>query len=100
MRSLTTVIWWKKGLRNYWGYNSIGFFAPEPRYLRTPFANEAKEAVNQFHAHGIEAILALLYTTPPKVTNWARRFPSTELITQSITGGCPMRSAITSMTLA
>ena len=24
----------EKGLRNYWGYNSIGFFAPEPRYLR------------------------------------------------------------------
>src|SRR5260370_16404082 len=23
----------QKGLRNYWGYNTIGFFAPEPRYL-------------------------------------------------------------------
>jgi glycogen operon protein len=29
-----------KGLRNYWGYNSIGFFAPETRYLRTDGANE------------------------------------------------------------
>jgi glycogen operon protein len=28
-----------KGLRNYWGYNSIGFFAPHPRYLATPFVN-------------------------------------------------------------
>jgi len=51
----------EKGLRNYWGYNSIGFFSPEPRYLRTPFANEVKEAVNQFHAHGIEVILDVVY---------------------------------------
>ena len=27
-----------KGLRNYWGYNSLAFFAPEPRYLRSAFA--------------------------------------------------------------
>jgi glycogen operon protein len=51
----------EKGLRNYWGYNSIAFFAPEPRYLRTPFANEFKEAVNQFHANGIEVILDVVY---------------------------------------
>jgi glycogen operon protein len=51
----------EKGLKNYWGYNSIAFFAPEPRYLRTPFANEVKEAVNQFHAHGIEVILDVVY---------------------------------------
>ena len=47
----------QKGLRNYWGYNSIGFFAPDPRYLNTPFMNEFKETVNQFHAAGIEIIL-------------------------------------------
>ena len=50
-----------KGLRNYWGYNSLAFFAPEPRYLKTPFANEFKEMVNQFHAHGIEVILDVVY---------------------------------------
>ena len=50
-----------KGLRNYWGYNTLAFFAPEPRYLRTPFANEFKEMVNQFHAHGIEIILDVVY---------------------------------------
>ena len=50
-----------KGLRNYWGYNSIGFFAPEPRYLRSPSASEFKEMVNQFHAHGIEVILDVVY---------------------------------------
>src|SRR6201996_1322369 len=43
-----------KGLRNYWGYNSIAFFAPQPRYQRTPGGNEFKAMVNQFHAAGIE----------------------------------------------
>src|SRR3954470_17858009 len=51
----------EKGLRNYWGYNSLAFFAPEPRYLKTPFANEFKETVNQFHAHGLEVILDVVY---------------------------------------
>ncbi|MFC7398394.1 glycogen debranching protein GlgX [Chelatococcus sp. GCM10030263] len=50
-----------KGLRNYWGYNSIAFFAPEPRYLHSPFTNEFKEMVNQFHAAGIEVILDVVY---------------------------------------
>ena len=27
----------QKGRRNYWGYNTIGFFAPQPRYMATPF---------------------------------------------------------------
>jgi len=51
----------QKGLRNYWGYNTIGFFAPDPRYLNTPFVNEFKETVNQFHAAGIEVILDVVY---------------------------------------
>ena len=51
----------QKGLRNYWGYNTIGFFAPDPRYLHTPFVNEFKETVNQFHAAGIELILDVVY---------------------------------------
>jgi isoamylase len=51
----------QKGLRNYWGYNSIAFFAPDPRYLSTPFVNEFKEMVNQFHAAGIEVILDVVY---------------------------------------
>jgi isoamylase len=51
----------EKGLRNYWGYNSIAFFAPEPRYQSSPFAAEFKTMVNQFHAHGIEVILDVVY---------------------------------------
>ena len=50
-----------KGLGNFWGYNSLGFFAPEPRYLHSSTVNEFKEMVNQFHAHGIELILDVVY---------------------------------------
>src|SRR6201747_1655722 len=51
----------EKGLRNYWGYNSLAFFAPEPRYLQSNTPNEFKAMVNQFHAHGIEVILDVVY---------------------------------------
>ena len=50
-----------KGLRNYWGYNTIGFFAPQPRYLATPFINEIKEMVAHLHNAGIEVILDVVY---------------------------------------
>ncbi|MGD9740591.1 MAG: glycogen debranching protein GlgX, partial [Bauldia sp.] len=50
-----------RGLRNYWGYNSIGFFAPQPRYLATPFVNEIKEMVSHLHHAGIEVILDVVY---------------------------------------
>ncbi|HEV3011530.1 MAG TPA: glycogen debranching protein GlgX [Burkholderiales bacterium] len=53
------------GLRNYWGYNSIGFFAPEMRYS-TPSAardpvREFKTMVKTLHAAGIEVILDVVY---------------------------------------
>jgi glycogen operon protein len=50
-----------KGLKNYWGYNSIAFFAPHSSYLYSPFVNEFKEMVNQFHAAGIEVVLDVVY---------------------------------------
>jgi glycogen operon protein len=50
-----------KGMRNYWGYNTIGFFAPQPRYLSGPYINEFKEMVSQFHRAGIEIILDVVY---------------------------------------
>lgn len=51
----------EKGLKNYWGYNSIGYFAPQPRYLATPFVNEVKEMVSHLHDAGIEVILDVVY---------------------------------------
>jgi isoamylase len=50
-----------KGHVNYWGYNTIAFFAPEPRYMATGFANEVKEMINQIHAAGLEVILDVVY---------------------------------------
>jgi isoamylase len=50
-----------KGLRNYWGYNTIGFFAPDPRYMASPFVNEFKEMVARLHDAGIEVILDVVY---------------------------------------
>jgi isoamylase len=51
----------ENGLRNYWGYNTIGFFAPDPRYMATPFINEFKEMVSRLHDARIEVILDVVY---------------------------------------
>ncbi|NEX22917.1 glycogen debranching protein GlgX [Thiorhodococcus mannitoliphagus] len=48
-------------LRNYWGYNTIGFFAPDPRYLANPIVNEFKEMVARLHDAGLEVILDVVY---------------------------------------
>jgi glycogen operon protein len=46
-------------LRNYWGYNSIGFFAPDQRYGASH--TEFKHTVATLHAAGIEVILDVVY---------------------------------------
>jgi isoamylase len=53
----------ERGLNNYWGYNSIGFFAPDPRYASEPeqCLREFKEMVARFHDAGIEVILDVVY---------------------------------------
>src|SRR6266436_2008064 len=51
----------QRGLRNYWGYNSIGFFAPEPRYCATNSIHEFKTMVKTLHSAGIEVILDVVY---------------------------------------
>jgi len=52
-----------RGLTNYWGYNSIGFFAPDPRYAANPrdSLREFKEMVARFHDAGLEVILDVVY---------------------------------------
>ena len=52
-----------KGLANFWGYNSIGFFAPTPRYASdVPNSlREFKEMVARFHEAGLEIILDVVY---------------------------------------
>jgi isoamylase len=51
----------ERGLRNYWGYNSIGFFAPEPRYAHEDAAGTFKSTVSQLHQAGIEVLLDVVY---------------------------------------
>lgn len=51
----------EKGMSNYWGYNSIAFFAPHARYLASGHVNEFKEMVAHLHDAGIELILDVVY---------------------------------------
>jgi glycogen operon protein len=53
----------ERGLTNYWGYNSIGFFAPDPRYAANPrdSLREFKNMVARFHDAGLEVILDVVY---------------------------------------
>jgi glycogen operon protein len=53
----------EKGLTNYWGYNTIGFFAPDTRYAADPRhpLREFKEMVARFHDAGIEVIMDVVY---------------------------------------
>ena len=48
-------------LRNYWGYNSIGFFAPDMRYSARGSLREFKTMVKTLHSAGIEVILDVVY---------------------------------------
>jgi glycogen operon protein len=54
----------ERGLTNYWGYNSIGFFAPDVRYASKGLGNqvyEFKSMVKTLHSAGIEVILDVVY---------------------------------------
>src|ERR671939_2084197 len=54
----------ERGLTNYWGYNSIGFFAPDVRYAcggRGEQVYQFKSMVKKLHSAGIEVILAVVY---------------------------------------
>jgi glycogen operon protein len=55
----------ENGLKNYWGYNTLGFFAPEAGYRNTGIAQDAvqqfKMMVRAMHAVGLEVILDVVY---------------------------------------
>ncbi|MBN2143609.1 MAG: glycogen debranching enzyme GlgX, partial [Candidatus Aureabacteria bacterium] len=54
-----------KKLANYWGYNTLAFFAPDLRYMSTDNSqdglNEFKKMVSAFHQAGMEVILDVVY---------------------------------------
>jgi glycogen operon protein len=52
-----------KGLRNYWGYSTLSYFAPEPAYLSASDGSlyEIRQAVRRLHEAGIEILLDVVY---------------------------------------
>ena len=51
----------EKGLTNYWGYNPVNFFAPEPRYANNDAIAELKQMVDTYHEAGLEVIVDVVY---------------------------------------
>ncbi len=55
----------ERGLTNYWGYNSLGFFAPDARFSATGSAGEQvaefKNMVRTLHSAGLEVLLDVVY---------------------------------------
>jgi glycogen operon protein len=49
------------GMVNYWGYNTVGFFAPEPRYCAGGDPNDFRRMVKALHAAGLEVIIDVVY---------------------------------------
>ena len=56
----------KLGLTNYWGYDSIGFLAPDARFAVHDQVAEFKQMVRSFHAAGLEVILDVVYNHTPE----------------------------------
>ena len=54
------------GLCNYWGYNTLAFFAPDRRFARQDPVNEFRHMVKELHRHGIEVILDVVYNHTPE----------------------------------
>ncbi|MFZ1469067.1 MAG: glycogen debranching protein GlgX [Paracoccaceae bacterium] len=59
-----------KGLRNYWGYNSLAFFAPEPRYMAKGGLHEVQAMVRRMHQAGIEVILDVVFNHTAEGDEW------------------------------
>ncbi|CAM5791952.1 glycogen debranching protein GlgX [Rhizobacter fulvus] len=60
----------ERGLRNYWGYNTIGFFAPEHRYSASGKVGEFKTMVRTLHEAGIEVLLDVVYNHTAEGNEW------------------------------
>lgn len=51
----------EKGLTNYWGYNPINYFSPEPRYVVEDAISEFKTMVEELHKADLEVILDVVF---------------------------------------
>ncbi|MFN3845756.1 MAG: glycogen debranching protein GlgX [Paracoccaceae bacterium] len=59
-----------KGLRNHWGYNTLAFFAPEPRFMAKGALWEFQTMVRRLHSAGIEVILDVVYNHTAEGDQW------------------------------
>ena len=60
-----------RGLRNYWGYNTLAFFAPEPRYMgRGGGLWEVQTMVRRLHSAGLEVILDVVFNHTAEGDEW------------------------------
>jgi glycogen operon protein len=88
-----------RGLTNYWGYNSIGYFAPDVRYASGgglgPQVAEFKGMVKALHTAGIEVILDVVYNHTAEATSSARPSRSAGSTTRATTASWPMTAATT-----
>ncbi|HBM57766.1 glycogen debranching protein GlgX [Salipiger marinus] len=50
-----------RGLSNYWGYNTLGFFAPNRTYLNSEKVQEVKSTIKKLHEAGIEVLLDVVF---------------------------------------
>jgi isoamylase len=65
----------ERGMGNFWGYNTLGFFCPDPRWAiekNNPAAvnQEFKNMVQGLHAAGIEVVLDVVYNHTPEGNEW------------------------------
>ena len=60
----------RAGLQNYWGYNSINFFALEPRYVAGDAFLEFSDFVHRYHDAGIEIILDIVFNHSGEGDEW------------------------------
>ena len=93
----------RRGLTNYWGYNTIGYFAPHQGYSAAVRAgrpggqvDEFKAMVEALHAAGIEVVLDVVFNHTAEVTSSGRRCASAAWTMRPTTGWIPTIRAATS----
>src|SRR6185295_19379608 len=60
-----------RGSSNYWGYNTLGFFCPDPAFASQPddpsaVVAEFRQMVDTLHAHGLEVVMDVVYNHTPE----------------------------------
>jgi glycogen operon protein len=95
----------ERGTVNYWGYNTLGFFCPNPRYASAgddpaAVADEFRQMVARLHAHGLEVVLDVVYNHTPEIeetgatlsfrgldnASWYRLVPDDPSRSENLTG--------------